>query len=55
MAKQLLLQAEIREQTGSHAVKRVLKQKKIPAVIQDMCNRINLNGSLIETLSPPQG
>lgn len=33
MAKQLLLQAEIREQTGSHAVKKVLKQGRIPAVI----------------------
>lgn len=33
MAKQLLLQAEIREKTGSHAVKKVLKQNRIPAVI----------------------
>jgi large subunit ribosomal protein L25 len=33
MAKELLLQAEIREQTGSHAVRKVLRQGKIPAVI----------------------
>ncbi len=33
MAKELLLKAEIRERTGSHAVKQVLKQGKIPAVI----------------------
>lgn len=33
MAKELLLKAEIREQTGSHAVKKVLKQGRIPAVI----------------------
>jgi large subunit ribosomal protein L25 len=33
MAKELLLKAEIRERTGSHAVKQVLKQGRIPAVI----------------------
>jgi large subunit ribosomal protein L25 len=33
MAKELLLKAEIREQTGSKAVRKVLKQGKIPAVI----------------------
>jgi len=33
MAKELLLRAEIREKTGSHAVKQVLKQGRIPAVV----------------------
>ena len=33
MAKELLLKAEIREKTGSHAVKHVLKQGRIPAVV----------------------
>ena len=33
MAKELLLKAEIREKTGSHAVKHVLKQGRIPAII----------------------
>ena len=33
MAKELLLKAEIRERTGSNAVKQVLKQGRIPAVI----------------------
>lgn len=33
MAKELLLKAEIREKTGSKAVRKVLKQGKIPAVI----------------------
>ncbi len=33
MAKELLLKAEIRERTGSHSVKQVLKQGRIPAVI----------------------
>jgi large subunit ribosomal protein L25 len=33
MAKELLLKAEIREQTGTKAVKKVLKQGRIPAVI----------------------
>jgi large subunit ribosomal protein L25 len=33
MAKELLLQAEIREQTGSKAVRKILRQGKIPAVI----------------------
>ena len=33
MAKELLLKAEIREKTGSKAVKQVLKQGRIPAVI----------------------
>lgn len=33
MAKELLLKAEIRERTGSHAVKQVLKQGRIPAIV----------------------
>lgn len=33
MAKELLLEAEIREKTGSHAVKKVLKQGRIPAIV----------------------
>jgi large subunit ribosomal protein L25 len=33
MAKELLLKAEIREKTGSHAVKHVLNQGRIPAII----------------------
>jgi large subunit ribosomal protein L25 len=33
MAKELLLKAEIREQTGSKAVRKVLEQGRIPAVI----------------------
>jgi len=33
MAKELLLEAEIREKTGSHAVKHVLKQGRIPAIV----------------------
>ena len=33
MAKELLLKAEIREKTGSHAVKQIIKQGRIPAII----------------------